>query len=134
MAGQLSISSKPVLEELFQYTFLICHRHQAVTKIAWRDNIHFFTESSRRSSIISHRHDGGQVGCLILQTSEKHGQPMSSPKGHNMRPLGQFNASQHLPGYPVLIIRHHQRNKTFHQFAHPNHHHEYARDGKEYAE
>ena len=56
--------SDPILEDRCELACRIRKRHKAVTDVAWGQHTELATEVTRRTAIVSHRHNGGGTEAI----------------------------------------------------------------------
>ena len=87
MAVQLRITAEAVLEQLGQQGFVVGESCQAIAYIAgWKD-AHAAPQVARRTAVIRHRDDGGQVVSVVFQPAQHSRKAVTAANRDDARPF-----------------------------------------------
>ena len=87
------LAREPVLEELAHQRLGVGQRDEAVADVADRRHTELVAQLARRSTVVGHRHDRGQVARVLLEAAQERREPVSAADARRSSGRGPGTAS-----------------------------------------
>ncbi len=89
MSLQAPLSGEAILEQLAHHRLVVGQGDQTVAQVAGRRHSHVPAQQPGAAAVVGHRHHGGQVAAVRLESAEERREAASSADRHNARPSRQ---------------------------------------------
>ncbi len=98
VALEAAVVGEAVLEQAAHDRLVVGQGHEAVAQVARRRHAHVAAQQPRAAAVVGHRHHGGEVAGVRLETAEKRGKTVAAAHGHDARAARQPPGGADLAG------------------------------------